>query len=168
MSNWAIDQSSKFELEYELPEELFEQRIRDSHLQGAPGTFVQQTGPSVSNSLKQLKDAESQYLEKSTSDSETQQEYTTNYSLPVKQKLLDREGGLEKADSFSRWATKELEDVDDLRMQSSSGLSWNTAECEDVVEGSSVSPVLSQDQLFSITDFSPKRACITSDVEVTI
>ncbi|MQM06753.1 hypothetical protein Taro_039582 [Colocasia esculenta] len=96
-------------------------------------------------------------------------EGNTKYSYLLKQLSLDipnseEDGGLKKYDSFSRWMSKELEEVDDSHMQSTSTHYWNTVESESVVADSVMphnedvyllSPSLSQDQLFSIVDFSP-------------
>ncbi|XP_061365449.1 calmodulin-binding transcription activator 2-like isoform X2 [Gastrolobium bilobum] len=95
-------------------------------------------------------------------------EESISYALTMKRTLLDRDGSLKKVDSFSRWITKELGDVDDLNMQSSSGISWSTDECGHVIDDTSLSPSLSQDQLFSIIDFSPKWAFAESEIEVLI
>ncbi|KAL6648662.1 hypothetical protein ACP70R_012886 [Stipagrostis hirtigluma subsp. patula] len=67
-----------------------------------------------------------------------------------------------KSDSFTRWMSKELGEVDD-QIKSSSGLYWNSEETDNIIEASSrdqldqftVVPELAQDQLFSIIDFSP-------------
>ena len=80
--------------------------------------------------------------------------------------LLDGEESLKKVDSFSRWMTKEFAGVDDLHMQSSPGISWSTDECGDVIDDTSLNLSLSQDQLFSINDFSPKWAYAESEIEV--
>ncbi|KAL5217865.1 hypothetical protein ABZP36_018549 [Zizania latifolia] len=65
-----------------------------------------------------------------------------------------------KSDSFTRWMSKELGEVDDSQIKSSSGVYWNSEETDNIIEASSsdqftVGPVLAQDQLFSIVDFSP-------------
>uniref|UniRef100_A0A0D9VQK3 CG-1 domain-containing protein n=1 Tax=Leersia perrieri TaxID=77586 RepID=A0A0D9VQK3_9ORYZ len=65
-----------------------------------------------------------------------------------------------KNDSFTRWMSKELAEVDDSQITSSSGGYWNSEETDDIIEASSsdqftLGPVLAQDQLFSIVDFSP-------------
>jgi hypothetical protein len=68
-----------------------------------------------------------------------------------------------KSDSFTRWMSKELLDVEDSQIQSSSGAYWNTEEADSIIEASSrepldqftVAPMVLQDQLFSIVDFSP-------------
>lgn len=74
--------------------------------------------------------------------------------------------GLKKYDSFSRWMSKELGEVDESHVKSSSGIYWSAVGSGSVVEDSSISnhehlepytmsPSLSQDQFFSIIDFSP-------------
>lgn len=79
--------------------------------------------------------------------------------------------GLKKHDSFSRWMTKELEEVVDLGIKSTSNAFWSSIETVRVPDGSNVltneqldayvvSPSLSQDQLFSILDVSPSCAYI--------
>lgn len=105
---------------------------------------------------------------KSNSTSEVPSEETISYPLSARRTLLDRDESLRKVDSFNRWITKALGEVDNLNMQSSSGISWSTDECGHVIDDNSLSPSLSQDQLYSINDFSPKWACAESDIEVFI
>ncbi|KAM7529279.1 hypothetical protein LguiB_032689 [Lonicera macranthoides] len=87
--------------------------------------------------------------------------------------------GLKKLDSFDRWMCKELGDVKESQMQSSSGTYWDAVESEDGVDDSVISrqqqldtymlsPSLSQDQLFSIVDFSPNWAYSYSKIKVQI
>lgn len=90
-----------------------------------------------------------------------------NYLSAAVRLLKDGEENLKKVDSFSRWVSKELGEVESLQMQSALGLSWSTIECENVVDDSSLSPSISQDQLFSIFDFSPKWAYTDSKIEVS-
>ena len=62
-----------------------------------------------------------------------------------------------KTDSFTRWMSKELPEVEDSQIHSSSGGFWSTEEANNIIEASSrepldqftVSPMLSQDKLFS-------------------
>jgi calmodulin-binding transcription activator len=68
-----------------------------------------------------------------------------------------------KSDSFTRWMSKELGEVDDSQIMSSSGVNWNSEDTDNIIEATScdqldeftVGPVLAQDQLFSIFDFAP-------------
>ncbi|CAJ1963485.1 unnamed protein product [Sphenostylis stenocarpa] len=113
-------------------------------------------------------DGQSQHALKSNSANKVFDEETINYGLTVKRTLLDKDESLKKVDSFSRWVTKELGEVADLNMQSTPGISWSTDECQHVIDDASLSPSVSQDQLFSINDFSPKWAYAESDIEVLI
>ncbi|KAI8536251.1 hypothetical protein RHMOL_Rhmol10G0241900 [Rhododendron molle] len=100
---------------------------------------------------------------------------------PLKQPHLDgvRKQELKKLDSFDKWMSKELGDVNESHVQSSSGTYWETVEAEDGVDDSSISPQedldpymlgpsLSLDQLFSIIDFSPNWAYAGSEIKVLI
>ncbi|XP_010229054.1 calmodulin-binding transcription activator 3 isoform X2 [Brachypodium distachyon] len=70
-----------------------------------------------------------------------------------------------KSDSFTRWMTKELADVDDSQIKPSSEY-WNSEDADNIIGASShdqldqftLGPMLAQDQLFSIIDFSPSWA----------
>ncbi|XP_014516371.1 calmodulin-binding transcription activator 2 [Vigna radiata var. radiata] len=120
------------------------------------------------NISKQYTNTPSQPATKSNSDYEVAGEASINYTLTMKRGLLDGEESLKKVDSFSRWITKEFAGVDDLHTQSSPGISWNTDDCGDVIDDTSLNLSLSQDQLFSINDFSPKWAYAESEIEVLI
>ncbi|CAM0871794.1 unnamed protein product [Alopecurus aequalis] len=82
-----------------------------------------------------------------------------------------------KSDSFTRWMSKELAEVDDSQVKSSTGLYWNSEDADDIIGASSrdqldqftLGPMLVQDQLFSIIDFSPSwtYACSKTRVLVT-
>ncbi|KAK9904484.1 hypothetical protein M0R45_000707 [Rubus argutus] len=80
----------------------------------------------------------------------------------------------QELDSFNRWMSKELEDVDEPQMQSNSGAYWDTVESENEVDEPSVplqvrlGPSLSHEQLFSIVDFSPNWAYENSETKVLI
>uniref|UniRef100_A0A1D1ZLF8 Calmodulin-binding transcription activator 3 n=1 Tax=Anthurium amnicola TaxID=1678845 RepID=A0A1D1ZLF8_9ARAE len=107
---------------------------------------------------------------------------SAKYSSLLKQLSLDitngeEDGGLKKYDSFSRWMSKELGEVDETHMQSNSAHYWNTVESESVVEDSVIphnedmyllSPSLAQDQLFSIIDFSPNWAYAGLETKVLV
>ncbi|KAJ0266038.1 Calmodulin-binding transcription activator 2 [Hirschfeldia incana] len=87
--------------------------------------------------------------------------------IPVKKSLLRHEDSLKKVDSFSRWASKELGEMEDLQMQSSRGdIAWTTVDCETAAVGLAFSPSLSEDQRFTIVDYWPK--CAHTDVEVEV
>ncbi|XP_057959007.1 calmodulin-binding transcription activator 3-like isoform X2 [Malania oleifera] len=92
----------------------------------------------------------------------------------------DASGELKKLDSFGRWMDKEIGvDCDDSLMASDSGNYWNTLDTQnDDKEVSSLSrqmqldvdsfPSLSQEQLFSICDFSPDWAYSGVETKVLI
>ncbi|XP_017241682.1 calmodulin-binding transcription activator 3 isoform X1 [Daucus carota subsp. sativus] len=95
--------------------------------------------------------------------------------LALKQPL----DGLKNLDSFGRWMSKELGDVNEAQIQSSSGAYWEAVGSEVAVVDSNISsqlefetytmsPSLSQDQLFSIIDFSPNCAYSGTEVKVVI
>ncbi|KAL5230741.1 hypothetical protein ABZP36_029517 [Zizania latifolia] len=81
-----------------------------------------------------------------------------------------------KTDSFTRWMSKELLEVEDSQIQSSSGAYWNTEEANSIIEASShesldhftVAPMVSQDQLFSIVDFLPSWTYAGSKTRVLV
>nr|XP_010921342.1 calmodulin-binding transcription activator 1 isoform X2 [Elaeis guineensis] len=90
-------------------------------------------------------------------------------------------GGLKKLDSFGRWMNKEIgKDCDDSLMASDSCSYWNALDSQnDNKEVSSLSrhmrldidslgPSLSQEQLFSIVDFSPDWAYSGVETKVLI
>ncbi|XP_019425726.1 PREDICTED: calmodulin-binding transcription activator 2 isoform X1 [Lupinus angustifolius] len=117
---------------------------------------------------EQHADGQSQLALKFSSVNNVPGEESINFAFTAKRTLLDRDESLKKVDSFSRWVSKELGEVDDLNMQSSPGISWSTDECGHVIDDASLSPSLSRDQLFSINDFSPKWAYSESETEVLI
>lgn len=105
------------------------------------------------------------------------------YATLLKQLSLDvasTDGdGLKKYDSFSRWMSNELGEVDDSQINPSSEVYWNTIQSESVVEDPIISnqeqldaylvgPSLSQDQLYSILDFSPNWAFTGLQTKVII
>lgn len=122
------------------------------------------SGPETFNSLQK----EESVVENFPEQYANTQSQSINYAFTVRRSLLDGEESLKKVDSFSRWITKELEEVDDLHMQSSPGISWSADECGHVIDDSSLSPSLSHDQLFSINDFSPNWAYAESETEVLL
>lgn len=86
---------------------------------------------------------------------------------------------LKKLDSFGRWMDKEIGvDCDDSLMASDSGNYWNTLEAENgdrevsslsghmQLDVDSLGPSLSQEQLFSIFDFSPDWAYSGTETKV--
>ncbi|XP_075673479.1 calmodulin-binding transcription activator 2-like isoform X4 [Castanea sativa] len=170
---WPTDQSSHLELAYDPGATLVDPKAHDTIMRNGTELLsthpVQQNEQPVQNKHQiELTNTESQSSIKSVSKMDMPIEGNINYAMTLKKHLIDGEQGLKKVDSFSRWASKELGDVDDFHMQTSSGISWSTVECGNVVDDSSLSPSISQDQFFSIIDFSPKWAYTDSENEVLI
>lgn len=109
-------------------------------------------------------------------------EGSTKHPL-LKQLSLDlfkiESSGLKKHDSFSRWMSKELGEVVDLGIKSSSDALWSSIEIVNAADGPSaptneqldayaVSPSLAQDQLFSILDISPSCSYIGLKTKVLV
>lgn len=87
--------------------------------------------------------------------------------------------GLKKYDSFSKWMSRELGEVEHPHMKSNSEADWNFMEGEhaedsgmsqsEQLDAYMMGPSVSQDQLFSIVDFSPSWAynCLETKVLIT-
>ncbi|XP_068636574.1 calmodulin-binding transcription activator 3-like isoform X2 [Aristolochia californica] len=116
-------------------------------------------------------------------ENEGSREEKINFASAPKHSLIDicktEDVGLKKHDSFSRWMSIELGEVDDTQIQSTSGDIWTTDENGNVIEDSTMSsqvqmdgcllgPSLAQDQLFSIDDFSPNWAYSGLETKVLI
>ncbi|GMI88355.1 calmodulin-binding transcription activator 2 [Hibiscus trionum] len=170
LPKWPMDPSSNFDLQYDT--KLFEQNAHDFHLSNALEEFsghdVLNDQPLHKNHQIQSINADSNSFLRTYPENDMHLDGNVNYALSLKKSLLDGEESLKKVDSFSRWVTKELGEVDDLQMQSSSGIAWSAVECGNVSDDASLSPSLSHDQLFSIVDFSPKWAYLDLEAEVFI
>ncbi|TYJ00253.1 hypothetical protein E1A91_A13G074400v1 [Gossypium mustelinum] len=168
LPKWSMDSSSNFDLPFDS--KLFEQSAHDfqNTLEEFAGHGVFNDRPLHKNLQMQSINADSHSVWRTYPDNDMHLDGNVNYALSLKKSLLDGEESLKKVDSFSRWVTKELGEVDNLQMQSSSGIAWSTVECGSVSDDASLSPSLSHDQLFSIVDFSPKWAYIDLKTEVLI
>ncbi|XP_027920339.1 calmodulin-binding transcription activator 3 isoform X2 [Vigna unguiculata] len=89
------------------------------------------------------------------------------------------EEGLKKLDSFNQWMSKELGDVEESNKPSTSGAYWDTVESESEVGSTTIpsqghldtyvlDPSVSNEQLFSIIDYSPSWAFEGSEVKIII
>ena len=86
--------------------------------------------------------------------------------------------GMKKYDSFSKWMSKELvEEVEESPMKSTSQAYWKFMESERIDDSGMINleqdafvvgPSVSQDQLFSIIDFSPNWAYTGVETKVGI
>ncbi|XP_040966091.1 calmodulin-binding transcription activator 2 isoform X2 [Gossypium hirsutum] len=168
LPKWSMDPSSNFDLPFDS--KLFEQNAHEfqNTFEEFSGHGVFNDQPLHKNLQMQIINADSHSVMRTYPDNDMHLDGNVNYALSLKKSLLDGEESLKKVDSFSRWVTKELGEVDNLQMQSSSGIAWSTVECGNVSDDASLSPSLSHDQLFSIVDFSPKWAYIDLETEVLI
>uniref|UniRef100_A0A2N9IUD1 IPT/TIG domain-containing protein n=1 Tax=Fagus sylvatica TaxID=28930 RepID=A0A2N9IUD1_FAGSY len=184
---WHFDQNVHAESAYGVTSRFHEQDVNQVKLLNSqepclPQADKQDDDPIPNNLQVQLSDAEHEYYLKSDPEGNMALEGKTNSSFTLKKPWLDisqTEESLKKLDSFNRWMSKELGDVNESHMQSSSGAYWDSVESENRVDESNISPEehldnytlgpsLSQDQLFSIIDFSPNWAYEGSTVKVLI
>ncbi|KAL5714848.1 hypothetical protein ACHQM5_016754 [Ranunculus cassubicifolius] len=187
---WKMDQKLQAALAYDQSLRFVDQKSNYPHLHHAPDSFSIHPALKIANSVQddhqtQLPDPSLTGLLKSETQDYATVGGTVNHSSDMKYSLLDNlkaEGktdGLKKLDSFTRWMDKELGEVDESHLQSSSVVNWDTVESENVVDDSGLSPqvhmdayllstVLSQEQLFSIMDFSPNWAYTDSETKVLI
>ncbi|KAK3020968.1 hypothetical protein RJ639_046955 [Escallonia herrerae] len=174
ISKWSVDPKLQLDSSYNLPTRFPEGEISGLELFNS----LEASYPAEQN--KQDANVESGSSLKPESESSPNVDGKANPSV-LKQPLLDGfiKEGLKKLDSFDRWMSKELGDVNESQMQSSSGTYWEAVGSEDGVDDSSIapqvhldtymlSPSLSQDQLFSIIDFSPNWAYSGAEIKVLI
>lgn len=137
--------------------------------------------PDKQNGLPlQLSNLEQGHEMKQETESYSTKDGKPFYSSAIKSHLLQGpliDEGLKKNDSFTRWMSKALDDVKEFQMQSNSETYWDTVEGENGIDVSSIppqaqldsyllGPSISQDQLFSIIDFSPNWAYEHSEIKV--
>ncbi|KAL4645329.1 hypothetical protein ACB092_02G227900 [Castanea dentata] len=183
---WPLDQNVHAESVYGVTCMFQEQDVNRFKLHNSwepilPKTDKQDNDPMQNNLQVKLSNADHGYYLKSNPEINIALEGKTNSSFTIKQTRLDGSltEELKKLHSFNRWMSKELGDVNESHTQSSSGAYWDTVESENRVDESNIShqvclinytlgPSLSQDQLFSIIDFSPNWAYEGSKVKVLI
>ncbi|KAH9718714.1 calmodulin-binding transcription activator 3 [Citrus sinensis] len=179
LSNWPMDQKVYLDSAHDLTSQSCEQGAAHDGL--LDSLRPPHAHPNMENDVhEQLPNAEHGHILKSDPENSLTIDGKSFYSSAIKQHLIDGSTeGLKKLDSFNRWMSKELGDVKESNMQSSSGAYWETVESENGVDDSGVSPQarldtymmspsLSQDQLYSIIDFSPNWAYVSSEVKVLI
>ncbi|CAL5365358.1 unnamed protein product [Camellia sinensis] len=179
ISKWSMDQKFYPESEYYPTTELY-RGVNSVDLLNSAGPFHAHSAEQNEHHTQSDLQIQSRSALKPASENNPIIEGKAE-CYPLKQPLLDsflREG-LKKLDSFDRWMSKELGDVNESHTQSNSGTYWETVETEDGVDDSSIAPQahletymlgpsLSQDQLFSIIDFSPNWAYAGSEIKVLI
>ncbi|XWS44935.1 hypothetical protein CRYUN_Cryun15aG0092900 [Craigia yunnanensis] len=177
LTKWPLDQKLHPDLRYDLTSRFHEQEVNNHvHPDKQRGHSIQ------NNQLTEPSNGNHGYIPKSYPESHLTLEGNSFYSSAIRQHLFDgslAEEGLKKLDSFNRWMSKELGDVDESHMQSSSGAYWDAVEGQNGVDVSTIpsqgqldtfmlGPSLSHDQLFSIIDFSPNWAYVGSEIKVLI
>ena len=89
--------------------------------------------------------------------------------------------GLKKLDGYNQWMSKELGEVEEPNMQSTSGAYWDTVECENGVDSTScttihsqvhldtylLDPTISHNHHFRIIDFSPSWTYEGTEIKVS-
>eukprot|EP00268_Persea_americana_P026976 TRINITY_DN264_c0_g2_i1.p1 TRINITY_DN264_c0_g2~~TRINITY_DN264_c0_g2_i1.p1 ORF type:complete len:1089 (+),score=235.76 TRINITY_DN264_c0_g2_i1:231-3497(+) len=182
-STWPMDQNLDTDLAAELSASLEEQKGHFVDVVDDPaGPSVdsdQEHGSFMPNELQlNLSNADVGGL---NAENGQVREENLSYSSSARHHLIDcskkAEDDLKKLDSFSRWMSNELE-VDGALVQSSSGIDWNTVENGNMAESGMsaqghldadlLSPSLSQDQLFSILDFSPNWVYAGMETKVLV
>ncbi|KAJ6397927.1 hypothetical protein OIU77_018860 [Salix suchowensis] len=171
-SKWSMDQKSHLDSGYDLTARFHDQQLDSGNLINTFESFyAQENDGHIQNDLQ---------IQPANSDHGMTLEGKAIHSASMKQHILEDSGteGLKKLDSFTRWMSKELEDVDQPHLQSSSGTCWTMAESENVVDADNPSrghlftdmlgPSLSQDQLFSIIDFLPNWAYAGTEIKVLV
>ncbi|XVF61622.1 hypothetical protein PTKIN_Ptkin08bG0145500 [Pterospermum kingtungense] len=177
ISKWSSDQKLHPDLRYDLTS-TFQQREANHHV--LPD---EQHDYSIKNNqLTEPSNGNHGYVPKQDSASHTTLEGKSIYSYAMREHLCESslaEEALKKLDSFNRWMSKELGDVDESHILSSSEAYWDEVEGQNRVDDSAISsqgqldafmlgPSLSHDQLFSIIDFSPNWAYVGSEIKVLI
>lgn len=100
--------------------------------------------------------------------------FTSNKSLLH---VSAAEEGMKKLDSFNRWMSKELGDVEEPSKQSTSSAYWDTIESENGIDSVTIpshvhldnyvlDPSICYDQLFTIIDYSPSWTFEDSEIKV--
>lgn len=170
-SEWSVDQKLNPDQVFDFTTKLNEEKLME--FCDFPTNHLMQNDIQV-----QLTSADGVNFAKTELNSDLNVGVSTDHSAlkkPLLNGLLRQE--LKKLDSFDRWINKELEDVNEPHMQTSSGNYWDNVGNEDGVDESTIasqvqqdtyvlSPSLSQEQFFSITDFSPNWAYAGTEIKV--
>ncbi|KAB1210245.1 Calmodulin-binding transcription activator 3 [Morella rubra] len=137
---WSLDQNAHTESTHGVTSRFHEQDVIRVNLLNSldPGSSDKlENHPMQDNPKVRLLNVDHGYFLKSDQESKATLEGKSNYSFALKPPLLDgslREESLKKVDSFNRWMSKELGDVNESHMQSSSGTYWDSVESESRVE----------------------------------
>ncbi|KAL2521544.1 Calmodulin-binding transcription activator 3 [Forsythia ovata] len=180
---WSMDQKLHENSRYDPGNEIY--NVKNEELHNTMGSCNTHPANQSKHHMHNDHQKQDMYAElgsslKSESGGNLNVEDNANHPA-LRQPFLDgllREG-LKKLDSFDRWMSKELGDVTESHSQPSSGAYWETVGIEDGGDDSGISsqvpldnyilgPSLSQDQHFSIDEFSPNWAYAGSEIKVVI
>lgn len=181
ISMWPMDQQMQLESAKKFIATSTEDNTSGMHNSSEPYRVLpadQKSSPAVNDLTVQSGDAGGGNSVNPVWDGNQSLEGKAEHSA-LRQPLLDgvRKEGLKKLDSFDRWISKELGDVNESHIQSSSTNYWESVGNEDDdsnvttpvhIDPYMMGPSLSQDQLFSIIDFSPNWAFSGSEIKVLI
>ncbi|TYH95199.1 hypothetical protein ES332_A12G089900v1 [Gossypium tomentosum] len=173
---WSLDQKLHPDLRYDLTSRFDEEVNHNLHPEKQHDHYL------LNNQLTDPSKGDHEYVPKPDPENYLTLEGKSVYSSAMRPHLFDgslAEEGLKKLDSFNRWMSKELGDVDESHTHSSSGAYWDEVEGQNGIDVSSIpsqeqldtfmlGPSLSHDQLFSIIDFSPNWAYVGSEIKVLI
>ncbi|XP_012437207.1 calmodulin-binding transcription activator 3 isoform X1 [Gossypium raimondii] len=172
---WSLDQKLHPDLRYDLTSKFDEEVNHNLHPEKQHDHYL------LNNQLTDPSKGDHEYVPKPDSENYLTLEGKSVYSSAMRPHLFDGSlaEGLKKLDSFNRWMSKELGDVDESHTHSSSGAYWDEVEGQNGIDVSSIpsqeqldtfmlGPSLSHDQLFSIIDFSPNWAYVGSEIKVLI
>ncbi|XP_038694736.1 calmodulin-binding transcription activator 3 isoform X2 [Tripterygium wilfordii] len=186
LSKAPVDHSLQLQSAYDGTPSLHEEQVNNVNLIDSPELCDtpsdNQRGYCMHDDLQmQHLNSQSELLQSSVLQSNATLEGESNHSSSLEHHVLvgSETEVLKKLDSFNRWMSKELGDVNESHTQASSGMYWDTLEGENAIDDTSIapqacletdmlSPSVSQDQLFSIIDFSPNWAYVGSKVKVLI
>ncbi|XP_019177324.1 PREDICTED: calmodulin-binding transcription activator 3-like isoform X2 [Ipomoea nil] len=174
-SEWSVDKKLNPDQACDFSTKLNEEKLMEFC------DFPTKHKHPMQNDLQvQLNNADGGNFAKTKLDSDLNMRINIDHSA-LKQPLLNGflRQELKKLDSFDRWINKELEDVNEPHMQTSSGNYWDNVGNEDGVDESTIasqvqrdtyvlSPSLSQEQFFSITEFSPNWAYAGTEIKILI
>lgn len=171
LPNWSMEQNLQIHTNYDQNARLYEENIGSLDLfDSLESQHGEQSGQFAITDIGSI-------IKTDMENSATLDRKVNHPAL--KQPLLGgiSKDGLKNLDSFGRWMSKELGDVDEPQNQSSSGAYWEAVGSEVGNVNSNISsqvefetytmsPSLSQDQLYSIIDFSPNCAYAGTEIKV--
>ncbi|KAK8321287.1 hypothetical protein V6Z11_A12G091600 [Gossypium hirsutum] len=164
---WSLDQKLHPDLRYDLTSRFDEEVNHNLHPEKQHDHYL------LNNQLTDPSKGDHEYVPKPDPENYLTLEGKSVYSSAMRPHLFDgslAEEGLKKLDSFNRWMSKELGDVDESHTHSrgQNGIDVSSIPSQEQLDTFMLGPSLSHDQLFSIIDFSPNWAYVGSEIKVLI